>query len=90
MVPGAYGILEPDTKDLMKEQKALILMPGLAFDEEKNRIGYGGGFYDKYLEKHPDFFKVALPYDFQIYKKLNTEQFDIKPDIIVTDQRVIE
>lgn len=90
LVSGAYGILEPDTKDLMKEQKALILMPGLAFDEEKNRIGYGGGFYDKYLAKHPDFFKVALAYDFQIYKKLNTEQFDIKPDIIVTDQRVIE
>ncbi|MBQ4522614.1 MAG: 5-formyltetrahydrofolate cyclo-ligase [Lachnospiraceae bacterium] len=89
LVPGAYGILEPDTRLLMTEQKALIIMPGLAFDEEKNRIGYGGGFYDKYLEKHPDFFKVALAYEFQIYQKLNTEQFDLKPDIIVTDKRVI-
>lgn len=89
LVPGAYGILEPDTKELMKEPDALMIMPGLAFDEEKNRIGYGGGFYDKYLEVHPDFFKVALAYDFQIYKKLDTNQFDIRPDIIVTDKRVI-
>ena len=73
----------------MNEKNALIIMPGLAFDEKKNRIGYGGGFYDKYLERHPGLFKVALAYDFQIYKKLETEQFDIRPDIIVTDKRVI-
>lgn len=89
LAPGAYGILEPDTRQVMNEKNALIIMPGLAFDEKKNRIGYGGGFYDKYLERHPGLFKVALAYDFQIHKKLETEQFDIRPDIIVTDKRVI-
>ncbi|MBQ3513737.1 MAG: 5-formyltetrahydrofolate cyclo-ligase [Lachnospiraceae bacterium] len=89
LLPGAYGILEPSSGQTLQEPKALVIMPGLAFDKEKNRIGYGGGFYDKYLEKHPDFLKVALAYDFQIYEKLDVEQFDIKPDIIVTDKRVI-
>lgn len=89
LVPGAYGILEPDTKEIMKEEKALLIMPGLAFDEEKNRIGYGGGFYDRYLAKHPHLFKIALAYEFQIYRKLEVETFDIKPDLIVTEKRII-
>lgn len=89
LCPGAYGILEPVMEQILEEPKALVIMPGLAFDEKKNRIGYGGGFYDKYLEKHKDYFKVALAYEFQIFETLEVEQFDIKPDIIVTDKRVI-
>ena len=52
--PGAYGILEPTGDHIADGEDGLLIMPGVAFDEECHRIGYGGGFYDKYLEKHPD------------------------------------
>ena len=49
--PGAYGILEPTGDHIADGEDGLLIMPGVAFDEECHRIGYGGGFYDKYLEK---------------------------------------
>ena len=66
-------------------------MPGLAFDKEHNRIGYGGGFYDRYLERYADtdFIKVALAYDFQIFDKLKVEEHDQKIDAVITEDGVI-
>lgn len=86
---GAFDIPEPTTTDIADEKKVLIIMPGLAFDPEFNRIGYGGGFYDKYLANHPDttFVKVALTYDFQIVDHLETEPHDYKVDAIITPTR---
>ena len=62
---------------------ALVLMPGIAFDEEGHRIGYGGGYYDKFLAKEPDHPTVALCYDFQMVKELPTEEFDIPVDLVL-------
>ena len=62
---------------------ALVLMPGLAFDEEGHRIGYGGGFYDKFLAKEPEHPTLALCYDFQMLPKLETEEFDIPVDTVI-------
>ena len=56
---------------------ALVLMPGLAFTREGQRIGYGGGFYDKFLAAEPNHPTVALCYDFQIVEQLPTEEYDI-------------
>ena len=84
--PGAYGIPEPagaETPDNICE--GLMIMPGMAFDRQKHRIGYGGGFYDKYLMKHPGFFKIALCYDFQILDSISAEEFDIPADMIISD-----
>lgn len=86
---GAYGILEPvltkDSKHL--QDKALILMPGLVFDKEKHRIGYGGGYYDKYLACHKDHITAALCYPFQIVtEELPYEAHDILPDYIITNE----
>ena len=65
----------------------LVLMPGLAFDKTGNRIGYGGGFYDRYLERYEakgtKFTKVALAYDFQIFDSIPVEDFDKKVDLIL-------
>ena len=58
--PGAYGILEPTGEYKADGYDGLLIMPGVAFDEECHRIGYGGGFYDKYLEKHSDLHTIAL------------------------------
>ena len=90
---GAYGIKEPvinnSNKKLTVDDKTLILMPGLAFDRNKNRIGYGGGYYDKYLEKNIDGVKMALCYSFQIIDKIiPCDNDDIIPDYIVTENGI--
>lgn len=90
---GYFDIPEPkETKNLAKGSKnVLIIMPGLAFDRDFGRIGYGGGFYDKYLDSHPEttFAKVALTYDFQILEHVETEAHDYKVDAIITPTEVI-
>lgn len=83
---GYCNIPEPTSEKTAYDARTVILMPGLAFDKNFNRIGYGGGFYDKYLSSHTDkkFFKAALAYDFQIFEKLETEGHDYKVDAIIT------
>ena len=81
---GYSGIPEPiEDGPLGDDPTALVLMPGMAFDEEGHRIGYGGGFYDKFLAKEPDHPTVALCYEFQIVKDLPTEDFDIPVDLVL-------
>ena len=85
--PGAFGIPEPkgDTPPAAYE-KVLMLMPGVAFDEQRNRIGYGGGYYDRYLErnKNKEITKVALAYPFQIFPEIPADPHDEKVDEIIT------
>ena len=80
---GYAGIPEPVADGPVGDDPtALVLMPGLAFDPEGHRIGYGGGFYDKFLAKemHPT---LALCYDFQMMNHLQTEEFDIPVDTVL-------
>ena len=88
---GNYGIREPElNKDSNTlQEKALILMPGLAFDRNKHRLGYGGGYYDKFLALHKEHITVALCYNFQIVEKLPYEEHDILPDYIVTENEIL-
>ncbi len=87
---GNYGIREPELNENSKtlQQGALILMPGLAFDRNKHRIGYGGGYYDKYLSLHHKHITAALCYNFQIVDELPCEEHDILPDYIVTESEM--
>lgn len=88
---GAYNIQEPVlTKETsVLQSPSLLLMPGLLFDYNKHRIGYGGGYYDKYLETHKEHTTMALCYSFQIMEKdLPCEEHDILPDYIVTEQEI--
>lgn len=79
-----YGIPEPiDDGPVADDPTALVLMPGLAFDKEGHRIGYGGGFYDKFLAAEPDHPTLALCYEFQMVEELPTEEFDIPVDIVL-------
>lgn len=78
---GYAGIPEPVADEpVASDRGALVLMPGLAFDLQGHRIGYGGGFYDKFLASEPEHPTVALCYDFQMLPKLDTEEFDIPVD----------
>ena len=62
---------------------ALVLMPGLAFDREGHRCGYGGGFYDKFLAAEPNHPTLALCYEFQMLPRLETEDHDIPVDFVI-------
>ena len=66
------------------DETALVLMPGLAFDPEGHRCGYGGGFYDRYLEQHRRHTLLALCFDFQLYPHLDTDAHDIPVDIVLS------
>ena len=81
---GYAGIPEPVADEPVAEDKtALVLMPGLAFDPQGHRIGYGGGFYDKFLAMEPEHPTLALCYDFQMLPRLETEEFDIPVDRVI-------
>ena len=67
-----------------------MILPGVAFDSKKNRVGYGGGYYDKYLDKHPNHKTIALAYDFQILPMVPHDSYDKKPDYIITETRTID
>ena len=81
---GYAGIPEPvEDGPVADDKTALVLMPGLAFDPQGHRIGYGGGFYDRFLADEPDHPTLALCYDFQMLDHLETEEFDIPVDAVL-------
>lgn len=83
-----WGILEPETinKDNIGCEFDLIIMPGVAFDNKGNRIGYGGGYYDKYISKYNGNTEyIALAYEIQIVKSIYIEEHDITVDYILTE-----
>ena len=78
------GIPEPIADTPVADDKtALVLMPGLAFTKRGDRMGYGGGFYDRFLAEEPDHPTLALCYDFQMVDSLPTEEFDIPVDTVL-------
>lgn len=81
---GFAGIPEPTADGpVADDPTALVLMPGLAFDPQGHRIGYGGGFYDKFLASEPEHPTLALCYAFQMMEYLETEEFDINVDCVL-------
>ncbi|WP_275096867.1 5-formyltetrahydrofolate cyclo-ligase [Sedimenticola hydrogenitrophicus] len=84
----AFNLLEPKQSLPRHEEDCdLILVPGLVFDHNLNRIGYGGGFYDRFLARSNGR-KVAIAYDFQVRESIPSEPHDIRMDQIVTDTRI--
>ena len=81
---GYAGIPEPVADGpVADDPTALVLMPGMAFTEKGDRMGYGGGFYDKFLAAEPGHPTVALCYEFQMVKSLPTEEYDIPVDCVL-------
>lgn len=81
---GAYGILEPENCEMIHPSEGILIVPGIVFDEKGHRIGYGGGYYDRYIKKHPELTTVAFAYDFQVIPEIDCEAFDEKPQMILT------
>jgi 5-formyltetrahydrofolate cyclo-ligase len=80
------GIREPVSTEIPKGESPVFLMPALAMDREGNRVGQGGGYYDRYLETHPMPVKVGVGFDFQIYPQVPHEPFDIPVDVVITEK----
>jgi 5-formyltetrahydrofolate cyclo-ligase len=99
LITSHYGIPEPPEEEKTRfiginentGYQKLMLLPGLAFDPQGNRIGYGAGYYDKYLSKYEEnyFYKIALAYDLQVINRIEADVFDIKADAILTPTRLL-
>jgi 5-formyltetrahydrofolate cyclo-ligase len=81
---GYCGIPEPiEDGPIADDTTALVLMPGLAFTKAGDRMGYGGGFYDKFLASEPEHPTLALCYEFQMVEDIPTEEYDIPVDCVL-------
>lgn len=106
LTEGYHGIPEPVTTDRyvtgeamhdldsnhtdMLHTDTLMILPGVAFDRDCNRIGYRGGFYDRYIPRIPGAYLIALAFEEQISEDIfPMESHDIKPDAIYTQARII-
>lgn len=91
---GHYGIREPKACYLRLSDISLIdlvLVPGVAFDNIGNRIGFGAGYYDRFIERlKPEAVTAALAYSFQVVDFVPSEEYDIPMDYIVTEKGIIE
>lgn len=91
--PSIFGLLEPK-KEFVRPTPPrdieIVLVPGLAFDRIGNRLGYGKGYYDRFLKKlTPNVLKIGLGYNFQVIKRIPVDHFDIPLDIIITEKEII-
>ncbi|HEY9062331.1 MAG TPA: 5-formyltetrahydrofolate cyclo-ligase [Pseudobacteroides sp.] len=90
---GNFGIMEPKDEYIRVFEPVeidLVIVPGVVFDEKRNRIGFGAGFYDRFLKKvRNDCFKIGLAYEFQVVKSVPADKFDIPMDLIITEKRRI-
>ena len=86
-----YGI--PETTSNKKIYPNILLIPLVGFDDQLNRLGYGGGYYDRYLSKVDDMhkiIKIGVGFSFQRVKKLPINKYDKKLDCIITEKKIIE
>ena len=91
--PGYFGIPEPDAEEGDAEAVPapgdVMIVPGVAFDEDGNRYGYGAGMYDRYLQVHP-VRKVALAFEDQLTEGLEIDDEDVPMDVLITEEKVRE
>lgn len=84
---GRFGVSEPvDACPLVQEQNAVVLVPGVVFDRQGNRYGYGKGYYDRYFARFPELYKAALAYENQMEEHIKVSKTDVKMDCIYTEQ----
>ena len=86
-----YGIPEPISKNVSYPD--ILFVPLVGYDDKLNRLGYGGGFYDRYLQKISKIkkiFKIGLGFSFQEIKKIPINKYDKKLDLIITEKKIIQ
>lgn len=92
--PRSLGILEPKEKCIKKfdiKNLDLVIVPGIVFDKNGHRIGYGYGYYDRFLKMlKEDVKKIGLAFEFQLVDKIPKEKHDIPVGIVITEKRILE
>jgi 5-formyltetrahydrofolate cyclo-ligase len=88
MLEGAMGIMEPDSITEYNCEIDLIVVPGIAFDRKKNRLGRGKAYYDNFLTKHYSL-KIGICFDFQLVEFVPISPHDIKMDLIITPKEIV-
>jgi 5-formyltetrahydrofolate cyclo-ligase len=93
LIPGTYGIPEPNP-DLTRTKSLnithLLLVPGIAWDQDGYRLGWGRGYFDTTLKRLPDgSTSIGLSFELQLVDRIPREQFDLPVDILVTENRVV-
>ncbi len=89
---GHYGIREPNEgllRPVEGEKIEAILVPAVAFDRRGYRVGYGGGYYDRFLPQAPRAAKIGVAFASQIIEKIPVDGYDLPVDMIVTEKEVI-
>ncbi|VGO12743.1 5-formyltetrahydrofolate cyclo-ligase [Pontiella desulfatans] len=87
---GHYGIHEPIGVELVSvEEIDLMVVPGVAFDPKGNRLGRGGGYYDRLLDGFPGI-SVAVAFDFQVFDEIPHTAHDIPVNFVVTETKIVE
>lgn len=83
--PGYRNIREPEPERPWngEEKDTVILVPGTAFDTEGRRLGYGGGFYDRFLKAHPSMYRIGICFPFQILESIPAEEHDERVDLVI-------
>lgn len=92
LTAGSFGILEPvGGRRFLPEPDGftLMILPGVAFDHFCHRVGYGGGYYDRYLRDKPWIFTVAVCHEIQLLEEIKTEEHDISPNLLITENRTL-
>ncbi len=92
LTPGAFSIPEPpaDAESARGDELDLVLVPGVAFDFSGNRIGYGKGFYDRFLKDIPRQMRFGLAYRFQVLENIPSDETDVKTGRIITEDGAID
>lgn len=85
---GTFHVMEPESKELLSCNKPLILTPGLVFDSKKNRMGYGKGYYDRYISRFPEAITVGIAYESQMTSEVPMDFGDIPMKYMITEKRI--
>ena len=93
LAPGTWGITEP-TENCPRLKNYhdidLVIVPGLVFDRSGNRLGYGGGFYDRFLPQvKKEAVLVALAFEMQMKKQIHPGYYDVSMDLLITERRIL-
>ena len=89
LTPGQYGISQPDSLRFVEPgSDTLILVPALAVDRKGNRLGYGGGYYDRYLMRYSQATSAAIVFDEFVSESLPTEKYDHPVNLIITNKKI--
>ncbi|WP_099467639.1 5-formyltetrahydrofolate cyclo-ligase [Konateibacter massiliensis] len=89
LTEGYFGIREPNVTVPVQDSQGVMVVPGVAFEEKGYRVGYGKGYYDRFLAKNPMLKKIAFAFELQMVDEIPYDIHDIPMDIIITENRMI-